>query len=235
MKRRRLLAIAGLGLTGAIAGCGEIEEEDDDGDANGDDPGTTDDSTGTDPNGNGNDNDGIETGGQLVVDSVSGIVGGDDEIHEVRVTVTAADDSAAVDLSTVVFSQFFLLLPGGDDHRFLTTLEINDFDGDVTAETDPATVTPGVGEIDGEPVDVFGVNVVSAASEDNLLVEPGDEYQLVVATPGGTNEEGLQQLLSPVPEDELQIELKTDAGFLPQMQFVIPSLEDYDDGDEVEF
>lgn len=164
---------------------------------------------------------------QIQITELIASLGTDDEIHQIRIGVERAAESAAVDLSGVTIFEFFTTDASA-------TVEVGQHNGEsATAETHPDNVDPAVIEhpdIEGQPLDLFGVSVVSAVELDNILMSgPDDEYQLVVDTSGGEN-------IPPLTAgDSLRISLATRTGHAtPPTEVEIPPLDDYEAGDELD-
>lgn len=164
---------------------------------------------------------------QIEVTELIGRLGTEDEIHQIRIGVERAAESAAVDLSGVTIFEFFT-------SDASATVEVGQHNGEsATADTHPDNVQPMVIEhpdIEDQPLDLFGVSVVSAAEPDNILMSgPDDEYQLVVDTSGGEN-------IPPLTAgDSLRVSLATRTGHdTPPIEGEIPPLDEYEAGDELD-
>lgn len=161
----------------------------------------------------------------LETTGLTGIVGAEGEIHELRLGVTRTSESGPVDLSEVNIIEYI----AGD---VMATFNVGEIDGEpATGHSHPEDVKPDVVEHDrGHPQDLFGVSVVTASEPDNLFItDESDIYQIVIDTSGG---EALPPL---TPGEQLRMTLRTGSAFdTPPLEREIPDLEAVPVGEEVE-
>lgn len=167
---------------------------------------------------------------QQVADAVNiitetGEVGTDDEIHELRVGVQPAAGASEINLAALTIQY-----SGGGDFG---NLVVDDVNGErASGDADPSDVDAGVGSSAEDYR--FGVEVVSAENEDDLVMtDNADRYELVINT-SGADENGLSNL-GPVEEgDRIELTITTEVGSQVVAFLRVPdSLSDVDEGDTI--
>lgn len=167
----------------------------------------------------------------LEITRITGIVGSEGEIHELRVGVQSATDSEWSDLTALRLT--YIPQQGSADQEAGAPATVQT-PRDVTSETNPEDVEPQVVEVDGRPADRFGVSVVSADNPDDLRLAPGDEYELVIDTSGDDAHEDLPGLTPLRSGNELMLQMDSIFMVLDTYEASIPDLDGLDAGEEVD-
>lgn len=150
-----------------------------------------------------------------------GEVGGNDEIHEVRIGLQPAAGADDINLAELTVQYI-----SGDDFG---NLIVDDVDGErAQGDEDPENVDAGVGD---DPDDYrYGIDVVTAENEDDLVMtQSTDRYEVVIDTSGDGNN------LGPAEEgDNIQLEITTGVGAQTVAFLQVPdTLSDKEDGETV--
>lgn len=150
-----------------------------------------------------------------------GEVGGNDEIHEVRIGLQPAAGADDINLAELTVQYI-----SGDDFG---NLIVDDVDGErAQGDEDPENVNAGVGE---DAADYrYGIDVVTAENEDDLVMtQSTDRYEVVIDTSGDGNN------LGPAEEgDNIQLEITTGVGAQTVAFLQVPdTLSDKEDGETV--